>query len=136
MNILRGRELYTFGILIATLYDSWRQRSLRKLRRVEHVVLLSASLTVRAGHATAQRGGPGSCPVMHKVALGLVLLRVLRFSLSVSFHRGSPYSYTTWGNNRPIGSRSSETLTSLTRTATVQGGVKCSKHAEPFVCAE
>jgi hypothetical protein len=32
------------------------------------------------------------------------------FPLSVSFHRGSPYSYIAWGkNNKPIGGRSSET---------------------------
>jgi hypothetical protein len=31
------------------------------------------------------------------------------FLLSVSFHHGSPYSYITWGMNRPVGGRSSET---------------------------
>jgi hypothetical protein len=31
--------------------------------------------------------------VMEKVALGQVFLRVLMFSLPVSFHRTSPYSY-------------------------------------------
>jgi hypothetical protein len=31
--------------------------------------------------------------VVDKVALGQVFLRVLRFYLSISFHRGSPYSY-------------------------------------------
>jgi hypothetical protein len=32
------------------------------------------------------------------------------YALSKSLHRGSPYSYITWGtNNRPIGGRSSET---------------------------
>jgi hypothetical protein len=50
--------------------------------------------------------------VVDKVALGLVSLRVLRFFLSVSFHRGSPYPYIIWGvNNRPIGDRRSETWT-------------------------
>jgi hypothetical protein len=39
----------------------------------------------------------------------IVELGVLLFSLSVSFHRGSPYSYITWAmNNRPVGGRSSE----------------------------
>jgi hypothetical protein len=31
------------------------------------------------------------------------------FLLSVSFRRGSPYSYIIWGNNRPVGGRNSET---------------------------
>jgi hypothetical protein len=31
--------------------------------------------------------------VMDKVALGQVSLRGVRFTLSVSFHRGSPHSY-------------------------------------------
>jgi hypothetical protein len=32
------------------------------------------------------------------------------FTLSVSFHRDSPFSYITWGvNNRPVGYSSSET---------------------------
>jgi len=32
------------------------------------------------------------------------------FPLSVSFHRGCPYSYIIWGmNSRPVGGRSSET---------------------------
>jgi hypothetical protein len=50
--------------------------------------------------------------VVSKVALGQVFLRVLRFSLSVSFHRGSSYSCTriTWGmNDRPVGVRSTGT---------------------------
>jgi hypothetical protein len=42
---------------------------------------------------------------------GQVSLRVLQFSLSVSFHRGSPYSYVIWGmNSKPDGNRSSETV--------------------------
>jgi hypothetical protein len=42
--------------------------------------------------------------VVDKVALGQVFIRVLRFSLvNISFHRGSPYSYIIWGNNRPVG---------------------------------
>jgi hypothetical protein len=46
-----------------------------------------------------------------KVALGQVFLRVLQFSLSIIFHRGSPHSYITWGvNNRPVSGRSSETV--------------------------
>jgi hypothetical protein len=48
--------------------------------------------------------------LMGTVALGQVSLRVLLFLLSVSFHRGSPYSYIVCGmNNRPVGGRSSET---------------------------
>jgi hypothetical protein len=36
------------------------------------------------------------------------------FSLSISFHRSSPYSYFTWGmNNRPVSDRGSETLLTL-----------------------
>jgi hypothetical protein len=49
--------------------------------------------------------------VVDKVALGQVFLRVLLFPLSVSFHRGCPYSYITWGmNNRDVSGRSSETF--------------------------
>jgi hypothetical protein len=41
--------------------------------------------------------------------MGQVLLRVIEFSLSVSLHSGSPYSYINWGmNKRPVGGRSSE----------------------------
>jgi hypothetical protein len=32
------------------------------------------------------------------------------FALSVSFHPGSPYSYITWGMNRPISGHSSDTV--------------------------
>jgi hypothetical protein len=47
--------------------------------------------------------------VVDKMALGQVILIVLAFTLSVSFHRGSPYSYIVWGmNNRPVCGRSSE----------------------------
>jgi hypothetical protein len=35
--------------------------------------------------------------VVDNVALGRVLLRVLRCPLSISFHRASPYSYIIWG---------------------------------------
>jgi hypothetical protein len=38
--------------------------------------------------------------VVDKVALGQVFLRVLRFSLSISFHRGSRLSYDIWGMTR------------------------------------
>jgi hypothetical protein len=49
--------------------------------------------------------------VLDHVALWQVFLRVLRFPLSVLFHRASPYSYITWEmNNRPFGGRISETL--------------------------
>jgi hypothetical protein len=42
--------------------------------------------------------------VVDKLELGQVFLQVLQFSLSVSFHCGSPYSYIIWGmNNRPVG---------------------------------
>jgi hypothetical protein len=49
---------------------------------------------------------PGSVRVgfvLDKVALGQVFLRVFfGFTLSVSFHRGFPYSYTIWEmGNRP-----------------------------------
>jgi hypothetical protein len=48
--------------------------------------------------------------VVGRVALGHVSFRVLKFSLSISFHRGSPYSDIIWRiNNRPVGGRSSET---------------------------
>jgi hypothetical protein len=41
---------------------------------------------------------------------GTGFLRVFRFSLSISFRRGSPYSYITRGiNNRAVGGSSSET---------------------------
>jgi hypothetical protein len=58
---------------------------------------------------------PGSVRVgfvLDKVALGQVFLRVFfGFTLSVSFHRGFPYSYIIWEmGNRPYGGRSSETL--------------------------
>jgi hypothetical protein len=49
--------------------------------------------------------------LVDKVAPGQVFVRVLRFTLLVSFHRGGPYSYITWGvNDRPAGGRSSETV--------------------------
>jgi hypothetical protein len=50
--------------------------------------------------------------VVDKVALGHVSFsESFGFTLSVSFHRGSPYSYIIRGmNNRPFGGRSSETL--------------------------
>jgi hypothetical protein len=49
-----------------------------------------------------------------KVALGKVCIRVLRFSLSISFHRGSPYSHIVWGiNNRPVRGRRLETQSNL-----------------------
>jgi hypothetical protein len=45
------------------------------------------------------------------VALGQAFLPVLRYPLSVSFHRRSPYSYIIWEmNNRPVGCHSSETV--------------------------
>jgi hypothetical protein len=53
---------------------------------------------------------PGSVHVVDKIARGQVFLLVLRISLSISFHRGSPYSYMMLEmNNRPAGVRSSET---------------------------
>jgi hypothetical protein len=62
------------------------------------------------------------------VALGQVFLRVPRFPLSISFHRGSPYSYIAWlMNNRPAGGRSSEkhltlsTRTTIARLCSVNG---------------
>jgi hypothetical protein len=49
--------------------------------------------------------------VMYKVALGQVYISFLRFSLSILFHRNSPYSYIIWGKeNRLVGDRSSETF--------------------------
>jgi hypothetical protein len=49
--------------------------------------------------------------VVDKVALGQSLLHVLQFSLSISLHYGSPYSYIILGmNNMPIGGHSSETV--------------------------
>jgi hypothetical protein len=48
--------------------------------------------------------------VVNKVALVHVFLEFFGFTLSVSFHLGSPCSYITWGmNNRPAGGRSAET---------------------------
>jgi hypothetical protein len=48
--------------------------------------------------------------VVDKVALALVFVRVLRFSVSVSLHHGCPCSYSTWGmNNRPVCGRRSRT---------------------------
>jgi hypothetical protein len=44
-----------------------------------------------------------------KVALGQVFFEFLRFSLSISFHNGSPSYVTRRMNNRPVGGRSSET---------------------------
>jgi hypothetical protein len=56
---------------------------------------------------------PGSVHVgfvVDKVALGQGFLRVLPFSLSISFHHCPPCSYIALGiNNRPSGGRSSET---------------------------
>jgi hypothetical protein len=61
---------------------------------------------------------PGFAPVsvyvgfvVDKVVLGQVLLSEFDgFSLSISFHRGPPYSYITLRmNNRPVGGSSSET---------------------------
>jgi hypothetical protein len=52
-----------------------------------------------AGLSPRRHGfAPGSVHVGYvvgKVALGQVFVQVVRFSLSVSFHRG--YSYNTWG---------------------------------------
>jgi hypothetical protein len=48
--------------------------------------------------------------VVDKLALGQVFSELFSFSLSVSFHHGSLYSYIIWGmNNRPVGGCSSET---------------------------
>jgi hypothetical protein len=47
--------------------------------------------------------------VVDKVALGKAFPRVLQFPLSVSFHRGSPYSYIWVTNNRPVSGQSTET---------------------------
>jgi hypothetical protein len=48
--------------------------------------------------------------VVDKVAMRQVFLRVSRFSPSILFHNGSPFSYVIWHmNNRPVRSRSSET---------------------------
>jgi hypothetical protein len=48
--------------------------------------------------------------VVDKVALGQFFLRNLLFTISVSFHLDSLYSYNIWGMiNRPVGGRSSET---------------------------
>jgi hypothetical protein len=45
-----------------------------------------------------------------EIALGKVFLSVFRFPLSISFHRSSPYSYTTWKINKgPDNGSSSET---------------------------
>jgi hypothetical protein len=57
---------------------------------------------------------PGSVHVgcvVDNVALWQVSVRFIRFPLSISTHRGSPYSYIIWGmNNRPVGGCSSDTL--------------------------
>jgi hypothetical protein len=61
------------------------------------------------------RGGLGSHPGQSMWDLWTKwhsgrFLRVIRFPLSISFHRCCPYVYITWGmNNRPVGGRSSET---------------------------
>jgi hypothetical protein len=56
--------------------------------------------------------------LFYKVALGQVFTRILWFPLSVSFHRGSPYSYIIWEvNNKPDGGHSSETRTWTIRTS-------------------
>jgi hypothetical protein len=56
---------------------------------------------------------PGSAHVgfvLDRVSLGQVFLWILQFSLSVSFHHGSPHWHITWEmNNRPINGCSSET---------------------------
>jgi hypothetical protein len=58
--------------------------------------------------------------VLGKVALGQVSLRVFRFTLSLSFHRGCPYSCITLGmKNRPVSGRSSDTFTPSTWTTTL-----------------
>jgi hypothetical protein len=47
--------------------------------------------------------------VVDRVALGEGFSEFFGFSLSISFHRGSSYSYIMWGiNNRPVIGRSSE----------------------------
>jgi hypothetical protein len=49
--------------------------------------------------------------VVGKLALGQDFLRVLRFSFTVLFHHGCPYSYIIWRmNNRPVDGSSSETV--------------------------
>jgi hypothetical protein len=69
--------------------------------------LINGRLKLDTGHAVAQAvsrrpltavagfafGSVHVGFVMEKVALGQVFLRVLLFSLPVSFHRSSPYSY-------------------------------------------
>jgi hypothetical protein len=57
---------------------------------------------------------PGSVyarSVVDTLALGQVFSELILIFLSISFHRGSPYSYIICGmNNRPVGGRSSETV--------------------------
>jgi hypothetical protein len=49
--------------------------------------------------------------VVDKATLGQGFSEFFGFPLSISFHRGSPYSYVIWEmNTRPVGNRSSETF--------------------------
>jgi hypothetical protein len=68
---------------------------LRTTRFSQNFVVLSRLFTPGSSRAGL---------VVDKVALGHVFLAVLCFPLSVSFHRGSPYSCIVCGmNNRPVG---------------------------------
>jgi hypothetical protein len=61
---------------------------------------------------------------MDKVAMGQVFLRVLRFLLSITFHRNSPYSYVIWGmNNRRV---ESKRRGRVVNTAASYSGGRCS----------
>jgi hypothetical protein len=48
--------------------------------------------------------------MVDKVALGQVFIRIIRFSLTIPFHRGFSFLYiVSEMNNRPVGGRGSET---------------------------
>jgi hypothetical protein len=63
-------------------------------------------------HAVSRRPliAPGSVHVgfvLDKMATGQVYLRVLPYSLSISYHRGSSYTHIAWGiHNRTFDGRS------------------------------
>jgi hypothetical protein len=85
------------GFLVQ-LSHRWRRLVIKVVQWLRR---LAASLSRRRpvfAHALVHVGF-----VVDRVALGQVFLRVLRFPLSASFHRGSAYSYITWRmNNRPL----------------------------------
>jgi hypothetical protein len=82
------------------------------MKKLMKVRAMSVSVYVpNRGRAMAQAetGSIRVGYVVDKVALAQYFLRVLRFSLSISFHRRSLCSYIIWGMNTYVSGSSSKT---------------------------